>query len=505
MGSTPNGPTAPGADADAKLSGLLQKLEQTTDFPANSSSPSTTPAALPDPFAGVTPPPPMNAPASQAVATTSLPSQPASASHPGAAEGEYIPREPSTLRETDITDTELEALILKFLLARGNSTGHAIAEQVRLPFIIVEPSLTSLKQERMVAYRDSAPAGDYIYELTELGVERARRLAMACTYFGSAPVSLHDYRKGVEAQTIEFQRPSQEDLERAFRDLLISPDMYDRLGPAISSGRGMFLFGFPGNGKTSIAERVTAAFGKHIWIPRALSADGHIVRLYDPMMHQAAPLQKTSGWLDETAIDERWVRIERPTIISGGELTMDMLEVRLNKATGTSEAPLQLKSNCGTLVIDDLGRQRMGVDELLNRWIVPLEKRFDYLNLSTGKKIEVPFNQLVIFSTNLEPRDLVDDAFLRRIPYKIEVTDPSETEFRQLFRVMCKKLEIEYNEKAVDYLIARHYAPKSRPFRCCQPRDLLLQIRNFCFYKRVPVELRPEYIDYAVDCYFSIM
>ena len=236
----------------------------------------------------------------------------------------------------------------------------------------------------------------------------------------------HAYIESVKRQTLADQHPTEEDLHRAFEDLLIDKKMLLRLGPAINSGRGLFLFGAPGNGKTSIAERITKAFGQTIWIPRAIGIDGEIMRLFDPGMHEEMPLPANEGLLDNRKIDHRWVRIRRPTIVVGGELTMDHLEVTLNTATNVSEAPVQLKSNCGTLVIDDFGRQRMTTDQLLNRWIVPLEKRYDFLNLASGKKIQVPFDQLIVFSTNLEPKDLVDDAFLRRIPYKIEVIDPDE-------------------------------------------------------------------------------
>jgi predicted ATPase with chaperone activity len=277
------------------------------------------------------------------------------------------------------------------------------------------------------------------------------------------------------------------------------------LGPAINSGRGLFLFGAAGNGKTSIAERVTRSFGQHIWIPRAVIVDGEILRVFDPVSHEEAPLERCDGLLDQTRIDKRWVRIKRPTIVVGGELTMEQLEVSFNPVTGTSEAPVQMKSNCGTLVIDDFGRQRMTTDQLLNRWIVPLEKRYDFLNLASGKKIQVPFDQLVIFATNLEPKDLVDEAFLRRIPYKIEVVDPSDDAFRALFRMVCARMEIEFNEEAVEYLIEKYYKRVGRPFRSCQPRDLLLQVRNFCFYKGQPTLLTPEGLDFATSTYFSVL
>ncbi|MCC7085400.1 MAG: AAA family ATPase [Pirellulales bacterium] len=418
---------------------------------------------------------------------------------------DYYPTEPASFHSAQLAESEVESLVLKFLLARGDASGRDVAEQVRLPFGLIEELLRQMKQDQLLVHRSSAPMNDYQFQLTDLGRERARRHAEHCTYFGSAPVHLTDYIDSVSAQSLTKQHPTPEDLQRAFDDLLISQRMMSRLGPAINSGRGLFLYGAPGNGKTSIAERVTRAFGQFIWIPRAIAIDGEIIRLFDPSNHQEAPLEDRGELLDSRRIDRRWIRIRRPTIVAGGELTMDNLEVALNTSTGTSEAPLQLKSNCGTLVIDDFGRQKMSTDELLNRWIVPLEKRYDYLNLPSGKKIQVPFDQLIIFSTNLEPRELVDDAFLRRIPYKIEVVDPTEEEFRDLFKLMCPKVGFEYCDESVDYLIETHYRAANRKFRCCQPRDLLMQVRNFCRFKKQPLELTAEYFDFAVENYFAVM
>jgi hypothetical protein len=217
------------------------------------------------------------------------------------------------------------------------------------------------------------------------------------------------------------------------------------------------------------------------------------------------PLAANQGLLDQRRIDRRWVRIRRPTIIAAGELTMEMLEVAINPVTGICEAPLQMKSNCGTLVIDDFGRQRMRVEELLNRWIVPLEKHYDFLNLPNGKKIEVPFDQLLLFSTNLEPRELVDEAFLRRIPYKIEVHDPTEQEFRELFKLLSQKFQVECREAPIDHLIREHYRKAGRKFRFCHPRDLLLQIQSHCAYQDEPMEVTEEHFDLAVESYFAVM
>lgn len=418
---------------------------------------------------------------------------------------EWIPIEPDSLDEAGLTDGDVESLVLKTLNGRAEATGRYLSDHLKLPFRIIDPLLHAMKHDRLVAHKNSAPMNDYVYQLTDLGRERAKKFVELCTYFGAATVPLEAYIESVQHQTLANQHPTEEDLHHAFEDLLIDKKMLLRLGPAINSGRGMFLFGAPGNGKTSIAERITKAFGQFIWIPRAIGIDGEIMRLFDPGMHEEVPLPANEGLFDNRKIDHRWVRIRRPTIVVGGELMMEHLEVAINTSTNVSEAPIQLKSNCGTLVIDDFGRQRMTTDQLLNRWIVPLEKRYDFLNLASGKKIQVPFDQLIVFSTNLEPRDLVDDAFLRRIPYKIEVVDPDEPTFRQLMKIMSRVLGVEYDEDAVNYVIETHYRAIDRPFRCCQPRDLILQIRNHCKYVNKPPKMSRENFDYAVANYFAVM
>jgi hypothetical protein len=439
--------------------------------------------------------------ASQARPSRSTPSIPS----PEEEAGHWRPLEPQSLKAGGLSEGQVEHLVLKCLNACGDLSGRDLSEQHAVPFRLLGPVLQDMKLAQLVAFRGSAPMNDFVYQLTDLGRERAKKLTEHCSYFGAAPVPLSSYSASVGQQSLTKQHPTQRDLERAFADLLINKNMLKRLGPAVNSGRGLFLFGAPGNGKTSIAERVTQAFGDCIWIPRAINVDGEIMRVFDPGLHTESPLNEPTGPLQTRPVDKRWVRIKRPTIVVGGELTMDSLEVNASAGVNISEAPVQMKSNCGTLVIDDFGRQRMTTDELLNRWIVPLEKRYDFLQMGNGKKIQVPFDQLIIFSTNLEPKDLVDDAFLRRIPYKIEVLDPSEEEFRQLFQIMAPKLNIRFDQAALDYLIEKHYKAVNRPFRCCQPRDLLLQIVNYCRYMSVPPEMTREYFDYAVDNYFAIM
>lgn len=421
----------------------------------------------------------------------------------------FTPVAPKSIEEAKLTDALVEDLTLKFMLASGEVSIRQISEQLKLQFSICEQLIYRLKSDQLIAFVNQAQIGDFLCRLSEAGRDRARRLSDVCSYFGSAPVSFTEYVQSVKAQTITAQNPSLYDLQLAFADLQISRDMLLRLGPAINSGRGMFLFGNPGNGKTSIAERVTAAFGETIWIPRAIFVDNDIIRIFDPMNHHEVPLTKEerrpANLLTNDTIDQRWVRIKRPTIVVGGELRMEHLEIQYNPSSGTSEAPVQMKSNNGVLLIDDFGRQKISVVDLLNRWIVPLDRRHDYLTTTSGKKIQVPFDQLVIFSTNLEPRDLVDDAFLRRIPYKIEVPDPKHSEFLSLFEIMCGRMQCPWNREMVDYLIEKHYMPAQRPFRNCHPRDILLQVKNYCSFMGEPYSMTRENIDWAVESYFSVM
>ena len=417
----------------------------------------------------------------------------------------YTPMEPASLRAAGLTDSEVEGLILKFLAARGDASGFAISDQMKLPYPLVVECLTRLKDARLLGYRGSASMNDFVYQITDHGRDTARRLANRCTYFGAAPVSLEDYIDSVVAQGITDHTPTPDDLAMAFEDLLLDPDTVDRLGPAIASGRGMFLFGPSGNGKTSIAQRITRSLGGHIWVPRAIGVDGEIVRIFDPHFHVEVDFDWEFQPSMPHPVDRRWVLIERPTVSVGGELTMDQLEVSTNPHTGISEAPLQLKANGGTLVIDDFGRQRMRIDDLLNRWIVPLESGHDYYSLNSGRRIRMPFQQVIAFATNLEPRDLVDEAFLRRIPYKIPVGDPTDAQFRQLFAMVSAELGVTIAPGAVDHVIQHLYRQEDRSFRFCHPRDLLLQVLNDARYRGVLPELTVETVDRAADGYFSVI
>jgi hypothetical protein len=421
------------------------------------------------------------------------------------APGEFWPLAPADWAEMKLTPSDAEELALKCLTNRGTASGREIADQIAVPFGMLSTLLNQMKANRLVVHRGAAQLGDYLYQLSESGMDAAARYSVHCAYDGAAPITLQDYIDSVYAQSIHRHPPTFQEILRVFDDLVLSEDVLDQVGQAIRAGFGFFLYGESGNGKTSLAERVSRAFGKTIWIPRSLTIDGTIVRLFDACNHVEVPPENKDGLYDQLKIDRRWVRIRRPTILVGGELTMDRLEIRASTAAGVNEAPLQLKSNGGTLVIDDFGRQRMKAEELLNRWIVPLDRRYDFLNLPNGKTIQVPFDQLLIFSTNMQPHDLADEAFLRRIPYKIRAVDPTEFQFKELFKREAERLTIPYSEAVIDELIKIHYVEAGRPFRCCHARDLLRQVKHYCEFKQLPLEMSSERFANAVRNYFAVL
>lgn len=416
----------------------------------------------------------------------------------------FWPSEPHTLEETGLTIAFLESLVCKYLAVSGSASGRMIAESVGLSFQLLEEVLGTLRTRQVIVHSGAAPFNDYYYMLTETGQQRAEAYQRACAYVGPAPVPLKEYVLSVEAQGISTESPSDQQLAEACAGISVDKSLFDFIGPAVNSGGGMFLYGAPGNGKSTLARCITACFGQSIWIPHTLIDDNQLIKLFDASCHHEME-DHEKGILKGRDFDRRWVRIKRPTVSVGGELTLDNLEIRHDPVTNVNEAPLQLKSNCGCLLIDDFGRQRVEPSELLNRWIVPLETGHDFLTFTNGRKIQVPFEQLTIFSTNLEPRDLVDEAFLRRIPYKIELADPSEEEFYELFAMYAEKLGCQNRPEAVRHLLERHYRPRGRALRRCHPRDLLKQMRGYCQYKRLPFEMRPDLFDKVVNSYFAMV
>jgi len=402
------------------------------------------------------------------------------------------------VHELGLTEPFLESLVSKLLLSSGNVSGRTVAVELCLPFKVAEATLERLRTRRLVTHAGASSFNDYIYGLSDEGRKRAQSFHNECSYVGPAPVPLMDYIISVEAQAIGDEPIRRGELADAFHDISIEEELLDLIGPAVNSGSGMFLYGAPGNGKSTLARRITSCFGQEIWVPHAIIDGRQIITFFDPAYHRQVEQPSHN-----TNVDNRWVRVRRPTVVVGGELTLDNLEIRHDPVSNISEAPLQLKSNCGCLLIDDFGRQRISPEELLNRWIVPLENKHDFLTLPTGKKIQVPFEQLIIFSTNLEPADLVDEAFLRRIPYRIELRDPNEKEFNCLFQIAAETAGCFYDPDAVQYLLNEHYKKQNRPLRRCHARDLLLQVKNYCTYNDLPFEMRSDYFDKVANSFFT--
>jgi hypothetical protein len=411
---------------------------------------------------------------------------------------------PRTLEETGLTADLVEQLLVKTLYG-GEATGHTVAERMRLSFVILEPLIERIRAERLVEVRGATGSGSaaYRYALTEVGRDRARQYLDANQYVGAAPVPLAFYVAEMQRLAAARGYIDHGRLRQGFSHLVIGDSVLEQLGPAINAGKAVFLYGPPGNGKTVIAEGMGRSLGGDMYMPYAIEVDGHIITMFDPITHESLEGDaEPTSIIREAPRDRRWVRIRRPVVTVGGELTLDMLDLTFNPLVKFYEAPIQLKANGGVFLVDDFGRQRIRPQDLLNRWIVPLESRVDYLTLHTGKKFQVPFDVLIVFATNLNPASLADEAFLRRIPYKIAIGDPTVEEFTRIFELNCLRRDLRFHQVMVAYLQRRYYAPARRPFRACHPRDLLDQVAALCRYRGQSPTITRELLDRACEAYF---
>jgi hypothetical protein len=414
------------------------------------------------------------------------------------------PPPPATIAETGLQPDTLSQLMLKTLVS-GEASGTGLAEALRLPYSVLDALIQHARIEKLVEVRGTSGTGaaGYRYILTDLGRDRAMQFLEISRYVGSAPVPLAQYSAYVRACMAARPYVDRDCLAAGFSDLIVNKAMFDQLGPAVNSGKSLFLYGAPGNGKTVVAEGIGRALGTEMFVPHAVDIDGQTITVFDPVNH--VPLGSTAASTSVIAAavhDRRWEKIKRPVVVVGGELTLEMLDLTFNPIARFYEAPIQMKANGGVFVVDDFGRQRIAPRELLNRWIVPLESRVDFLTLHTGRKFEIPFNVLIVFATNLKPESLADEAFMRRIPYKILAKNPTLDEYCRIFELNCRKRQIAFDPVMVEYLNRKYYQPRKLQMRACHPRDLVDQVVNICRYQNREPMITRELLDAACGSYF---
>jgi len=420
--------------------------------------------------------------------------------------GSFFTRTPPAPEEVVDTGLDLDFiadLILKHAVGMGEFRLNDMSRRIGLSTNILDEAIELLRREKLVEVRSASQfvKSSFNFIITGPGKTRAGELMEICRYAGPAPVVLEDYRDMVENQSIRNIKLNDDIVHAAFSDLVISEHMLGRLGPAISSGAPIFIYGPPGNGKTTIAETIGQILPETIYVPHALYVGGQIITIFDPVNHTVVSGLPGDETLAET-VDQRWVRIQRPIVMTGGELTLRMLDLEFNSIAKFYEAPLQMKANNGLFILDDFGRQKMDPQSLLNRWIINLDRQIDFMSMHTGMKFEIPFDQIVIFATNLEPKTLVDEAFLRRIRYKIKIEQPTEDEFKEIFQRVCRMNNVNFNEDVFRHLIEHWYQRHNFDFSACHPRDLVDHINDLASFFDEKPEMTRSTIDHACENYF---
>jgi predicted ATPase with chaperone activity len=417
-----------------------------------------------------------------------------------------VPPVPDSIEDTGIPPTIIEHLILKYLYFRGELVGRDIASLLGFPFSLIDETLETFKRQHYVGVKKSLGMGNMsgIFMLTDAGRNLAREFLENNQYAGPAPVPLYQYTEVVRRQRLKENWLSPDLLREAFQHLVVEADILAQIGPAVNSNKSFLIYGQPGNGKTALAESLFRVETEPIYMPYALECQGNIIQLYDPIYHHKIDDQSSlvSALSDTQPHDGRWFRCKRPFIITGGELSLDMLDLSYNKHSKMYDAPFQLKANNGIYLIDDFGRQKASPAEILNRWIVPMEKHADYLSFQAGGKMTVPFEAFLIFSTNLRPDQLGDEAFLRRIQYKMFLRSPKPPEFIQIFERYCQDKQILCPKGLAASFVQKHYIQGDKRFRRCHPRDVISHAVDILHFERRPMGLTEDVLDRAFKSCF---
>lgn len=419
---------------------------------------------------------------------------------------EHLVLRPKTLADTGLSMTYVADLLCKHLMESGAVTLSRLSDMLALPSRIIEDILHFLRREaRVEILSTAADDGAMRYGLTDKGRALARAALEVSGYVGAAPVALEEYVKVVLQQTVHDRNVTAPDMREAFKDVVLSDEMLDRLGPSLNSGRAIFIYGPAGTGKTYITQRFIRVFNEGVFIPHAILINDTVLSVYDPVIHKALeqPRLDDESLSIISSFDQRWMRCERPAIIVGGELTADMLEVQFDAASREYRAPLQMKANNGVFIIDDMGRQRVEPQAVFNRWIVPLEEKKDYLSLGSGRHFSVPFDVVLVFSTNMKPTDLADEAFLRRIGYKIEFPYLTPAQYSAIWRQQCREKGVPFDMEILKYAVQGLHQEDGKPLLPCHPRDLLGLCVDKAVYSDQPRMVTKEILDWAWENYFA--